>query len=231
MHYLLVKTGIDFRLYKKNTLIRRLIKRIQVTNFTNLTNYFSYLVSKKNEIHILCREFLIGVTQFFRDKEAFDHLEATILPRIFARSEHEEIRVWCTGCSTGEEAYSLAMLFLDYREKLGVNRPIKIFASDVNAEAIRKASIGKYGPNIVADISLERLERYFIKGPNYYEVKKEPRNVIVFARHNVLKDPPFINLDLVTCRNMLIYLDNEVQKTFIEKVQYSLRPKGFLMLG
>lgn len=231
LHFLLVKTGIDFRLYKRNTLTRRLIKRIQVTNFNNLANYFSYLVSKNNEIHILAREFLIGVTQFFRDKEAFDFLETSILPRIFSRTDHEEIRVWCAGCSTGEEAYSLAMLFLDYREKIGINRPIKIFASDVNSEAIRKASIGKYGPNIVADISLERLEKYFNKGQNYYEVKKEPRNIIVFARHNVLKDPPFINLDLATCRNLLIYLDNEVQKTYIEKIQYSLRPNGFLMLG
>ncbi|MDX2304909.1 MAG: CheR family methyltransferase [Microscillaceae bacterium] len=231
IHTIMIKTGMDFQFYKKGTLERRLVKRLQIKGFESLYKYRDYLISHEEEAGLLAKEFLIGVTQFFRNHEAFSYLEQQLIPQIYKESQSDEIRVWCIGCSTGEEAYSIAMLLDEYRYIQKIPKTFKIFASDIDQEAIAKASQGKYGTNILADIPLQKLEKYFEKKGGNYEVRKELKNHIVFSHHNVLKDPPFINLDLVVCRNLLIYFDARLQKSFIERVQYSLNNNGFLFLG
>ena len=231
IHTLLIKTGIDFQYYKKGTIERRLIKRIQIKGFENLNDYRDYLTTSSEEPHLLTKEFLIGVTQFFRNIESFNYLEKEIIPQIFQNSRTDEIRTWCIGCSTGEEAYSIAMLMQEYLNRYNIPKTFKIFASDIDKDAINVASQGLYGTNILSDVPLQLLEKYFEKRSDGYQIKKELKNHVVFSHHNVLKDPPFINLDLAVCRNLLIYFDARLQKSFIERVQYSLNPKGYLFLG
>ena len=231
IHTLLLKTGIDFQFYKKGTIERRLIKRIQIKGFETLDDYRDFLATSEEEPHLLSKEFLIGVTQFFRNIEAFNHLEKEIIPLIYQNSRTDEIRIWCIGCSTGEEAYSIAMLMHEHQTRHNIPKTFKVFASDIDKNSIQVASQGFYSANILADVPLIFLEKYFEKRNKGYVVKKELKNHIVFSHHNVLKDPPFINLDLAICRNLLIYFDTRLQKSFIERVQYSLNPKAYLFLG
>ncbi len=222
--------GIDFSYYKENTILRRLERRVSINRFNNLDEYIPYLIDNDKEKEILYREFLIGVTQFFRDKEAFRSLENTVLPELFKNGK-KHIRVWTTGCSTGEEAYSIAILLLEAAEKNQFKGDLKLFASDIDRRSIEIASRGFYPESIVADVEPHLLSKYFKKTDNGYQVEKEIRNIVVFAAHNVLKDPPFSKLDMVVCRNLFIYLKPDIQASLLHRFYYSLNNDGYLFMG
>lgn len=225
--------GVNFLEYRRATLIRRLEKRMFVKNIHSLYEYYMYLLKNEEETQMLFKEFLIGVTRFFRDKEAFAILNDIVIPSIFRnKSKEEVIRIWVTGSSTGEEAYSIGMLMEEHIEANNLQHQYKIFATDVDKRAIQHASEGIYLDNIVADVGQERMERFFRsqKG-NKFQINKEIRQRIVFAVHDALQDPPFINTDLISCRNMLIYLKSTIQQTLISNFQFALNQGGYLFLG
>ena len=224
--------GVDFSYYKPNTLIRRIEKRLGINQFEKIEDYIALLEKDPLEVDILYKELLIGVTKFFRDKEAFDELEQKIIPEIFEnKSEKSEIRVWTVGCSTGEEAYSIAILFREYMERNNIYDDIKIFATDLDKDSIEFAGVGIYPENIYSDLSQERLTKYFKKKDNVYQVNESIRRMVVFATQNITKDPPFSKIDLITCRNMLIYLKPETQQKILSMFYFALKPTGFLFLG
>ncbi|MGM0501201.1 MAG: chemotaxis protein CheB [Bacillota bacterium] len=226
------EVGVDFTYYKESTIIRRIERRMVINQIEKLEDYFSFLQEDVAELRTLYKELLIGVTEFFRDEEAFAILEEEVIPEIVAgKNSGDEIRVWVNGCSTGEEAYSLAILFQEYLEKKSLNLEIKIFATDISKTAIRQASIGEYPVSIAADISLKRLEKYFIKQGDRYKINKKVRKKVIFSVHNIIKDPPFHKLDLVTCRNLLIYLKPKAQYKVFSIFHFALRNDGFLFLG
>lgn len=226
-----VRTGHDFSNYKRSTVLRRLARRLQINSVTDLPSYLLVLRDRPGEIYGLLRDLLISVTNFFRDREAFNALEA-IIPTLFAgKRSGEQLRVWVAGCATGEEAYSVAMLLREYAARLEQAPEILIFATDIDEEAIATAREGLYPENIVADVSPERLQRFFNEEQGRYRIKKEIRDMVLFALHNLLRDPPFSRLDLVSCRNLLIYLDRDVQERVLELFHFVLRPEGRLMLG
>ena len=226
-------TAIDFSLYKPNTIARRIEHRMGVNNIETLPDYSELLNKKPQEFDLLKSDLLIGVTQFFRDKKPYHEIANTVLPSILeSKSPESAIRLWLVGVSSGEEAYSLAMLTTELAERNDSSIPIKIFASDADSDAIDYASAGVYPPNIKNDISAERLNRFFkLDESGNYVVNKELRNMIVFATHNVLEDPPFSQMDLVVCRNMLIYFQTEAQERTIALFNFALRDNGFLWLG
>lgn len=226
-------TGHDFTLYKKSTIVRRIERRIAFHQLNDYVEYINCLRENPNEILLLFNELLIGVTKFFRDREAFDSLKSKLYPILAAKKEDDPIRVWVAGCSTGEEAYSLAMLLIEYLDTLHYTKPpkLQIFATDLDPQAIDHARSASYFENIVSEVSPERLERFFIKINDGYVVKKEVRELIVFAQHNLIKDAPFTRLDLLCCRNVLIYLTAELQKKIIPVFHYSLNSNGMLFLG
>ena len=227
-----IRTGHDFNNYKRPTLRRRIARRLQVHELTDLGAYVGLLRSEPEEVEDLLRDLLITVTNFFRDPEAFAALETQIVPKLFeGKTAQDTVRVWVAGCGTGEEAYSIGMLLLEYAQKLDHPPRIQIFASDINAQAIRIGRDCKYDEAITVDVSPERLERFFIKEGNLYRVKKELRELVLFAPHNLLRDPPFSKLDLVTCRNLLIYLNRPTQERVIELFHFSLIRSGYLFLG
>lgn len=209
---LLLRTycGVDFSLYKENTIIRRLERRVSVNRLTTLEDYYGMLKESDREKDTLYKELLIGVTNFFRDKEAFNSLLTNIIPRL--NYSKKAIRVWCSACSTGEEAYSVAMLIRDYMDENGIICDLKVFATDIERESLEFAGRGVYSESVVADIDVKYLERYFIKRDHGYQIKESIRNMVVFASHNILKDPPFSKLDLLVCRNLFIYLRAEMQQ-------------------
>ncbi len=227
-------TGHDFSLYKKNTLIRRVERRKSVHQIETLKNYVHYLQENPAEVEILFKELLIGVTSFFRDPAVWEMLKEKVLPDFLNElPENREIRVWVPGCSTGEEAYSLAIVF---KEALGGMKPrknqtLQIFATDIDIDAIDKARKGFFNKNITADVSPERIDRYFNVEKDGYRVASSIREMIIFAPQNVIKDPPFTKLDIISCRNMLIYMEPELQKKVIALFQYSLNPQGLMILG
>ena len=228
------QTGNDFSLYKMSTTGRRIERRMSVHQLDNINQYVRYLQENPHEIELLSKELLIGVTSFFRDSEAFDVLKQEVIPKLLkSKRPGDSIRVWVVGCSTGEEAYSIAMVLkeciADLKHK--TNFKIQIYATDIDREAIDVARQAIYPVNISADISPERLQRFFIKEDDGFRVRKELREVIVFAMQNVLLDPPFTKLDILTCRNLLIYLNTELQKRLLPLFHYSLNPGGFLFLG
>jgi two-component system, chemotaxis family, CheB/CheR fusion protein len=223
-------TGIDFSYYKENTINRRLERRISINRLSNLEEYIPFLEASDKEKETLYREFLIGVTQFFRDKEAFSSLREKVLPELFTENK-KLIRVWTTGCSTGEEAYSIAILLMEVAEQLNFRGDIKVFASDIDRRAIEIAGKGYYPDSIVADVDPVLLAKYFRKKEDGYQINEDIRNNIVFATHNVLKDPPFSKLDMVVCRNLFIYLKPEIQGNLLSRFYYSLSPGGFLFMG
>lgn len=225
------RTGHDFSQYKKSTLVRRIQRRMSVMRTPDGNDYLKYLHRHPEEIDSLFQDLLIGVTSFFRDPEAFSYLKE-ILPELLSRTkERQPFRVWVTGCATGEEVYSIAILLIEVLDELDVRREIQIFGTDIDEISVEKAREGLYPQNIAADVSAERLKRYFSKENSHYRVKKDLREPIVFAVQNVLRDPPFSRLDLLVCRNLLIYLESAAQKKLIPLFHYSLKSGGVLFLG
>ena len=225
-------TGVDFDGYKRNTLNRRIRRRMLLHRFGNLQDYLRFLQGNTAEIEALYQDVLINVTSFFRNPEAYEALKKEVFPKITAdRSHHDPVRIWALGCSTGEEAYSIAMAFTEFAEASGKHVPAQIFATDLNATGIDRARNGVYTKSIAEDVSAERLRRFFVEVDGSYRVAKPIRDMCVFARQNVLADPPFSRLDLVACRNLLIYLDGPLQQRVVPMLHYALRPNGFLWLG
>src|ERR1035437_6674351 len=224
-------SGIDFSLYREKTIKRRILRRLALRNIDSLAEYAGRLEDDIEEVAALQRDLLISVTSFFRDPGSFESLKNLVYPRILqGRPAHAPIRVWVPGCATGEEAYSIAISLAEYLSQTGASFPVQIFGSDISMQAIEKARAGRYLENIIADMSTERLNRYFTKTEGRYQINKDLREACVFTRHNLLTDPPFSKLDLVSCRNVLIYLSS-VQKNIIPLFHYALRSNGFLMLG
>jgi len=226
------ETGCNFSDYKSSTVIRRIEKRMALNQIDKLENYIKHLQKKREEVIKLFKELLIGVTSFFRDKEAFDALRQTAIPEIIEnKQDGDMIRIWVAGCSSGEEAYSIAILFDEAIRKQTKALKVQIFASDLDENAINMARQGLYPETISADVSVERLSRYFQGETNSYRIKKEIRDQIIFAEHNLIKDPPFSKLDMVSCRNLLIYLNAAAQRKVFAIFHYALNPKGILFLG
>jgi two-component system CheB/CheR fusion protein len=227
------QTGHDFTLYKKNTITRRIERRIAFHQLEDYIHYVNYIRENPHEIEILFKELLIGVTKFFRDMTAFEVLKEHLYAKLIRKSPEETIRVWIAGCSTGEEAYTIAILIMEYLEGLKLKRvpKVQMFATDLDPDAIEHARAGVYFSNITSEISPERLQRFFVEKNNGFVVKKEIREMIVFAQHNLIKDAPFTKLDLLCCRNVMIYLNADLQKKLIPVFHYSLNEKGLLFLG
>ncbi|WP_395066644.1 CheR family methyltransferase [Flavobacterium sp.] len=224
--------NVDFSHYKMNTIKRRIIRRMLIHKIKTLNEYASLLLKKTSEIDLLYQDLLINVTDFFRDTDAFLLLKNTILPKIVkTKTSGESIRIWVAACATGEEVYSIAMLLLEIQDNKTNNIPFQIFASDLSIEAINLARIGEYSIHQLANISPERLQRFFTKSKDKYRICKSLRDVCVFAQHNILRDPPFSRMDLISCRNVLIYLDTIAQKKAIATFHYALNDGGCLMLG
>ena len=224
-------SGIDFSLYRQKTVRRRIMRRLALRNMANIGEYARRLRKDPGERNLLQRDLLISVTSFFRDPESFDALSTLVFPAIVQnRPPDAVIRIWVPGCATGEEAYSIAISLQEYLEKTGVIFPVQIFASDVSEPAIEKARRGIFLDTISSEVSQDRLDRYFTKVEEGYQVGKELRDLCVFSRHNLINDPPFGKLDLISCRNVLIYL-GAVQKNVIPVLHYALKPNSFLMLG
>jgi len=225
-------TGIDFSLYRETMVKRRILRRLALQNIGGLAEYSQRLENDSDELAALQRDLLITVTSFFRDPESFESLKKVVFPRILqGRPANAAIRVWVAGCATGEEAFSMAISLQEYLNETGVAFPVQIFASDISLLAIEKARSGRYLENIAADLTHERLNRCFTKiEGGGYQVSKNLREMCVFTRHNLIDDPPFSKLDLISCRNVLIYLGS-VQKNIIPLFHYALKPTGFLMLG
>jgi two-component system, chemotaxis family, CheB/CheR fusion protein len=228
------QTGHDFSQYKPNTVTRRIERRMAVHQIGDLDGYVRSLQQSPAEIEALFRDLVIGVTSFFRDPEAFRALEELAIPQLCAvKSAGDDIRAWVPGCSTGEEAYSLAILFQECLKKQNQPLKVQIFASDIDSRAIETARLGAFPASIAADLSPERLSRFFSLDPSdsLYHISKEIRDLLIFSEHDVIKDPPFSKLDLISCRNLLIYLDGELQKKIIPMFHYALKPGGLLFLG
>ncbi len=225
-------TGSDFTYYKRNTINRRIERRMAVHQLKKPEDYLRYLQQNKTEIDALFKELLIGVTNFFRDPDSFVLLKEKVIPYILRhKSKEMPVRTWVTGCSTGEEAYSVAMILLEVMEDLSTNLKIQIFATDIDEDALAFARHGAYPESIVADVTSERLRRFFTKDGHSYLIKKQIREMIIFAKQDVLQDPPFSKLDLILCRNLLIYFGLPLQKKIFPLFHYTLNPNGFLMLG
>ncbi len=225
-------TNTNYTYYKQTTILRRIERRIVVTHSSNLQSYVDYLKGNQEEARTLAKEVLIGVTSFFRDADYFEVLKTRVISEIVKKGKaSEQIRVWCAGCSTGEEAYSLAILFAEVMEELNIRRDIKIFATDLDADSVQFAGKGVYGENIIEDVSVSRLSRYFTRRGTKYVVNHEIRTMIVFAQHNVFQDPPFGRLDLISCRNLLIYFQTVLQKNLFSIFHIALKDGGYLFLG
>jgi two-component system, chemotaxis family, CheB/CheR fusion protein len=226
------KTGHDFSLYKRNTLHRRIERRMNLHNIEDISNYVRYLQEQQDEVHILFKELLITVTSFFRDHDAFEVLKTKFLPRLVKdKPEDYVFRAWVPGCASGEEAYSIAMVLKESFDDLKRGFGFQIFGTDLDEDAINAARAGIYPANIAMDVAPERLKRFFIKENDSYRIKKEIRESMVFAVQNLAKDAPFTRLDLLSCRNLLIYLESELQNQLIPLFHYSLKPDGILFLG
>lgn len=228
------QTGHDFSHYKPSTIHRRIERRMAVQQIETLDEYVKYLQQAPSEVDALFRDFLIGVTNFFRDPEAFKAVEEQLIPQLFAgKSAGAAVRVWSVGCSTGEEAYSLAILLAERQEALKQSFQVQVFATDIDSRVIATARAGLYPASIAADLTPERLARFFTaeSDGNAYRIHKTIRDMLVFSEQDVIKDPPFSRLDLISCRNLLIYLDAELQKKLIPLFHYALNPGGFLFLG
>ena len=228
------QTGHDFSLYKKNTLFRRIERRKGVHQIDKLQNYVRFCQENPKEVEILFKELLIGVTNFFRDPLVWEELKNKVLPDLVDEAPYNLLlRAWIPGCSTGEEAYTLAMIFQETMDNLktGKNITLQIFATDLDHDAIDKARRGVYLSNIVNDVSPDRMARFFTVEPDGFKVKTLIREMVIFAPQNVIKDPPFTKLDFLSCRNMLIYMEPELQKKMTELFYYSLKPGGIMLLG
>ncbi len=225
-------TGNDLQCYKVNTIVRRIYRRMVVNGIRDRQHYLELLKTDTDESLALAKEVLIGVTSFFRDPEAFAELERLVLPVIFNKHRADNpVRIWLAGCSTGEEAYTVAILVYEFMQRHGIFQPVKIFASDLDMRAIDYARKGLYSIGIRQHLSPQRLDEHFIRKSGQYEVKKYLRDMIVFAQHNLIRDPPFSKLDLLVCRNVLIYLNATVQKKLLPLFHQGLNPGGCLFIG
>jgi two-component system CheB/CheR fusion protein len=225
-------TGVDFTHYKRTTLYRRIMRRMVLHKLAGIAEYVQLLKDRSAEVDALYQDVLINVTGFFRDPETFDLLKSEVFPELLAaRKGQEAVRFWIVGCATGEEAYSLAIAFFEYLETESQHVPLQIFATDLNPTCIDRARAGFYGKSIAQHLTPERLSRYFVEADGGYRIRKSIRDMCVFARHNVLSEPPFSRIDLIACRNVLIYLGRELQQRAIQTLHYALRPGGFLVLG
>lgn len=232
--YAMLRTvsGIDFTYYKRNTVLRRIERRMVVTKSPTMEHYADLLEQNANEAELLMKDILIGVTRFFRDSDFFEKLKETALtPILHNGNPSEPIRIWSAGCSTGEEAYSIAILLKELMEETGVKREVKIFATDIDPQAIEKASKGVFPESISEDITPERLAKYFTEKNDQYHISKEIRKMIIFAPHNMFSDPPFGKLDLISCRNVLIYFQPILQKAVFAIFHTALKNGGYLFLG
>src|SRR5437660_1471519 len=232
-------TGVDFNLYKATTLQRRVKRRMVLQRLESVKDYLQYIKENPGELNELYRDILIHVTGFFRDKDAFDALGNNVFPTLFENRKLDDapIRIWVPGCSSGEEVYSIAIVLLEYMWEKARTTPsplskgAQIFATDVSYTALDRARTGVYTEAAVAAVSPERLSRFFLRLDGGYRVNKSVRDMCIFARQNLVKDPPFSNLDLISCRNLLIYLGPALQKRVIPALHYALKPNGYLMLG
>jgi two-component system CheB/CheR fusion protein len=229
-------TGHDFKHYKRATVLRRIERRMQVTAQPDLAAYYDYLQTHSDETRALLGDMLIGVTNFFRDREAFEALEREVIPGLLqsvrdTSPRREEVRVWSAGCSTGEEAYSLAILLNEYMAQASSTARLQVFATDIDDRAIAFGRNGVYSGAIITDIPPNRLRQNFTKESGQYRVSKDLREKVLFAQHSLLIDPPFSQIDLIVCRNVLIYLDREVQRQIMQMFHFALRPGGYLFLG
>lgn len=230
--HLRVRTGHDFRLYKRATVLRRIERRMQVNGQRDLLAYRDFLRATPDEANALLADMLIGVTQFFRDRDAFDFLEREVIASMFSPDAGEEqVRVWVAGCATGEEAYSISLLLARARETAVSSQAIQVFATDIDEAAIVRARTGSYPLSIAADVPEPLLQRYFTRDGAHFVIAKSVRERILFAAHSLLRDPPFSHLDLISCRNVLIYLERAVQRQILELFHFALRPNGYLFLG
>jgi two-component system, chemotaxis family, CheB/CheR fusion protein len=226
------RTGHDFSQYKRSTVFRRIQRRMQINGLSTLEAYLHYLRQNVTEATAMFNDVLIGVTSFFRDRESWQQLADQVIPLTFKGKETGDmLRSWTVGCATGEEAYSLAILLFEYGDKLEIRPQIQVFASDLDENSIKQAREGLYPAAIEADVSLERLERFFTREGDYYRVRQELRDAVLFTNHSVLRDAPFSRLDLISCRNLLIYLEREIQETVFDIFHYALKPGGYLFLG
>ncbi|MFO0890687.1 MAG: CheR family methyltransferase [Isosphaeraceae bacterium] len=229
--FLRTRTGCDFSSYKRATIVRRIGRRMQVNGVADMPTYMSYLRSHAGESGALLQDLLISVTNFLRDREAFHALEG-LIPKLFeGRGPGDALRIWIPACATGEEAYSIAILLMEHAEKLDAPPSLQLFACDLDDTAIRMARLGHYPEAISADVSEERLRRFFVKDHNGYRVRRELREHVLFATHDLLRDAPFSRMDLISCRNLLIYLNREAQDRVLDTFHFSLRPDGYLFLG
>ena len=226
-------TPLDFtNYYKKPTILRRITRRMVQNNASSIKQYADRLLTDGNEIDILAKEFLISVTHFFRDTEAFEVIEKKVLPDIIENKlTVDPLKIWVVGCATGEEAYSLAILIKEFLATYNKEIEVKIFATDVDKEAIAFASKGRYPNTIDADVSEERLTNFFIKDGDFYKVKEEVRKMVIFASHDIIKQPPYAKIDLISCRNLLIYLNPILQKKVLSTLHFCLNLNGYLFLG
>lgn len=234
--YILMRaqTGHDFSQYKPSTICRRIERRMAVHQLSAIEAYVKYLQQRPEEVEALFRDFLIGVTHLFRDPAVFALVEQQIIAKLLENNTSgAPIRIWCTGCSTGEEAYSLAILIFERMELVKKNYAIQLFATDIDSRAIAIARAGIYHSGIAQDISAERLARFFTAKPDgsAYRIHKNIRDMLIFSEHDLIKDPPFSKLDMVSCRNLLIYMSSDLQKKIIALFHYALNPDGFLFLG
>ncbi|MFA5329550.1 MAG: chemotaxis protein CheB [Prolixibacteraceae bacterium] len=228
------QTGNDFSLYKKNTMYRRIERRMGVHQINKIASYVGFLKENPKEVEILFKELMIGVTNFFRDPPVWEKLKEMVIPELIAGlSEGSILRAWVAGCSTGEEAYSLAIVFKETLEKVKPHGGIllQIFATDLDNEAIDTARKAVFPANITTDVSPERLSRFFVPQDENYRISTEIREMVVFAQHNIIMHPPFTKLDILTCRNLLIYMDSELQKKILGLFYYSMNPEGIMLLG
>ncbi len=231
LRHLRAQTGHDFSHYKRATVLRRIARRLQVNSLESIPNYLDFLRKHPAENHALLADLLIGVTHFFRDHDAFAVLEANI-PQLFTgKHAEDELRVWVPGCATGEEAYSIAMLLVEHCERLDNPPSVHVFATDLDDAAVSEARSGGYPRTIEADVSLERLRRFFVRDHGRYRVRKELRERLLFSVHNLLADPPFSRCDLISCRNLLIYLNQNAQVRAFDIFHFALRPGGLLFIG
>lgn len=228
------KTGIDFNGYKRSTILRRIVRRMKVAGFQEFDSYISFLKENADEAATMADELLIGVTQFFRDWDSYQVVRKKVLPELFEQAlQHEsrKVRVWVPACSTGEEAYSMAMLLDDYARNYDVTFDITVFATDLDSGAIKEAGARTFATSISKDIPEILLKRYFIAQKNGYKIAREIRGMVIFSEHNLLKEAPFSKIDLISCRNLLIYLNSETQQKVLSLFQYALRSDGYLFLG
>ncbi|GAB2776848.1 chemotaxis protein CheB [Salinimicrobium soli] len=232
LNFVIKKTGLDFREYKRSTLARRVARRVNVCKCRSLAEYYGHLTHREGEVEILYREFLIGVTKFFRDSKVWNVLRKKVIPELVSqKSDGEVIKIWDVACSTGEEAYSYAMCFYEEIEKQEKKLEVKIFATDIADSHLEIGSKGKYPESIAADVPGEFLSRYFVSKPNSYKVSEKLRRAVIFSNHNLIKNPPFSNMDLVSCRNLLIYFQPVIQKKALTVLHYAIKRNGYLVLG